>query len=99
MFSKNTNIVLDRVERCPVCNNGEPSFLFYSYDVQFSNTLKEFPLVKCTNCGLAYLKERPAQEYIGNYYPSNSYHLFTRRAGIERSLRGRFKIKVKDRID
>lgn len=92
------NIVLDRVERCPVCNNCESSFLFYTYDIQFSKTLKKFLLVKCTNCGLVYLKERPAQEYIENYYPSNSYHSFKRKTGIERSLRERFKAKIKDRL-
>lgn len=96
MLNKNTDIVLDRVERCPVCNNVEASFLFYTYDVQFSKTLEKFPLVQCLNCGLAYLKERPAHEFIGNYYPAYSYHLFSTKAGMERSLRGIFKAKIKD---
>lgn len=96
MLSEPTNTVSIKIERCPVCYSENRQFLFYTYDVQFSKTLKEFSLVKCLNCDVAYLKERPAKEFIGSYYPPNSYHSFTRKTGMERLLKRRFKIKIKD---
>ena len=98
MLSEHTYTVLKKVERCPVCCSEKRRFLFYAYDVQFSKTLEEFPLVKCTNCGVAYLEERPVQEFIGNYYPLNSYHSFIRKTEIGVFLRERLKIKIKERL-
>ncbi len=88
----------EEVKKCPLCSNSEYKFLFDTYDVQFSRTLKKFPLVKCMKCNMVYLKERPIQEYIGNYYPQNSYHLFTKKTGVDRSLRERLKVKTKERL-
>lgn len=87
-----------QLQECPLCKSRNYKFLYYTYDVQFSTTLLSFPLVQCLECGLAYLKERPIEGCIGNYYPPNSYHSFTRKAGLDRSLIGRLKIKVKDRL-
>ena len=36
----------------------------YAFDLE-----GEFPLVRCSECGLLYLRERPAPAEIGSYYP------------------------------
>jgi 2-polyprenyl-3-methyl-5-hydroxy-6-metoxy-1,4-benzoquinol methylase len=98
MLNRNSNITIDKLERCPICDSVKLQFLFYTYDVQFSITLEKFSLVQCADCGVAFLKERPAQECIGSYYPSASYHVFVKKIGIDGSLRERIKGKIKENL-
>lgn len=60
-----------RCELCPLCGSVDCTKLFVAVDVQFSKTLEEFPIVKCKNCALQYLKERPNLSAIANFYPKS----------------------------
>lgn len=80
---KPVNVKFLIVEECPVCNSLTYEFLFNTYDVQFSKTLMMLPLVKCVDCGLAYLKRRPASSYMSNFYPNESYPTYSKKMSCE----------------
>jgi SAM-dependent methyltransferase len=37
-----------------------------------------FPLVRCTHCGLVYLRERPTRSALPFYYPDGSYYAYSK---------------------
>lgn len=56
---------------CPICNNGNHSFLFETVDIKSSK--KRFKIVKCDNCGLLLTNPRPSFTEINELYPSDYY--------------------------
>lgn len=59
---------------CDLCGADAPEPLFIRKD-RFSG--QEFQLVRCSNCGLIYLRSRPSQDELAAYYPSDyeAYYL------------------------
>lgn len=61
------------VMHCPICGSGERNTLFVGHD-RLHNLPGRFPVVRCLDCGGAYLAERPVD--LTPYYPSESYAAF-----------------------
>lgn len=59
---------------CPVCGTPEARVLFVARDRMLGRP-GEFPVVRCSGCGLVFLKPRPAPDAIGCYYPDEYYPL------------------------
>jgi len=60
--------------KCNICDKGNSKHLFMVEDKQFESTEK-FSIVKCRNCGLAYLNPRPEKNEIGKFYPKEYFSL------------------------
>ncbi len=63
------------VEHCPVCQVVERTELFQGVD-RLHGLPGIFPVVRCLNCGSAYLARRPAD--LAAYYPADSYAGYAR---------------------
>ena len=46
---------------CPLCNGAEEKVLFHRKDLNYGITDHEFRVVKCRDCGLAYVNPRSDQ--------------------------------------
>lgn len=55
---------------CRVCGSNTARLLFAGRDLAFEQP-GEFPVVRCSDCGLVYLRERPISDEIGRYYPES----------------------------
>ncbi len=60
---------------CNLCQNNYTDSVFQATDKLFSLP-GIFSIVKCRNCGLAYVNPRPNQEEIGAFYPPDKYYTF-----------------------
>ena len=55
--------------KCPICMIDNAELLWMAKDYTYFIP-GEFPLVRCRECGLVYLRTRPSPEEINNYYPN-----------------------------
>lgn len=62
---------MEKLEKCPVCQNTEIKELFTCKDYVASG--EHFTIVACKNCSLQFTSPRPTEEEIGKYYQSNNY--------------------------
>lgn len=94
------NVALESILKCPLCESSNHKLLFYAHDVQFSKTMMKFPLVRCQNCKLIYLKERPSQECISAFYPKDMYPTYKKIITISdsNSVQNKLKKAVKERL-
>jgi 2-polyprenyl-3-methyl-5-hydroxy-6-metoxy-1,4-benzoquinol methylase len=63
---------------CKACGSASaPSEIGRVYDHEYRSVDIEFRVVRCSECGLVYLKPRPDRSELGRIYPSSyySYHL------------------------
>lgn len=56
---------------CNLCGQDNAQFLFKVKDRLHKIDGREFDLVKCRNCGLAYLNPQPEPDELSKYYPEN----------------------------
>ncbi len=54
--------------RCALCGADDAELMWTARDLAFGNP-SEFPLVRCRQCGLIYLRVRPAPWEMSRYYP------------------------------
>jgi SAM-dependent methyltransferase len=54
---------------CNLCERSDAEELYRCKDYRFQVDDREWPIVRCRNCGLAYLNPRPTLRSIGKYYP------------------------------
>ncbi len=59
---------------CPLCGSESARRLFVARD-RLLGRPGEFPVVRCSGCGLVFLKPRPTKEALGAYYPDDYYPL------------------------
>jgi SAM-dependent methyltransferase len=59
---------------CPLCGSGTTRQLFVARD-RLLGRPGRFPIVRCTSCGLVFLRPRPAAGALGAYYPDDYYPL------------------------
>jgi SAM-dependent methyltransferase len=59
---------------CPLCGSESTRQLFVARD-RLLGRPGEFPVVRCTGCGLVFLKPRPTTDALGAYYPDDYYPL------------------------
>lgn len=59
---------------CPLCGSETTRTLFIARD-RLLGRPESFPVVRCTSCGLVFLKPRPTAEALGAYYPDDYYPL------------------------
>jgi 2-polyprenyl-3-methyl-5-hydroxy-6-metoxy-1,4-benzoquinol methylase len=59
---------------CPLCGSETTQSLFIARDRLFGRP-GEFPVVRCLNCGLVFLKPRPSSQALAAYYPDTYYPL------------------------
>jgi len=64
-------MVLESIDACPVCGNGQFNFLLKTTD--FTTTGEQFNITQCSTCGVICTNPRPTQATIGKYYDSASY--------------------------
>ncbi len=55
--------------KCNYCGSGSSELVGVFGDIAFDKP-GEFPFVRCQECGLVYLQERPTSDEINFYYPS-----------------------------
>lgn len=63
------------VTRCPLCGSGDRTELWTLRDTRYDLD-GEFPLVRCSSCGLGYLAVRPTPQEVSRYYPEEAYYSF-----------------------
>lgn len=71
MFHVKHQVMTEQLTACPVCNRRSFQNLFSVKD--YFLTQEEFQLVKCEDCGFAFVNPRPDQQSIGRYYQSSEY--------------------------
>lgn len=54
---------------CNLCGRADSEELYRCKDYRFQVDDREWPVVRCRGCGLAYLNPRPTRDQIGKYYP------------------------------
>ena len=54
---------------CNLCGADSPRELYRLRDYRLWVDDVEWPLVRCTRCGLGYLSPRPSRDEVGRYYP------------------------------
>lgn len=69
----------ETVTVCPVCDAEGRSDLYVSGDWLYK-VPGEFKLVRCDECGVVYLGERPTARSLGEYYPDGSYYAYRQAA-------------------
>jgi SAM-dependent methyltransferase len=65
----------EMVISCPVCATESRSSLYVSGDWLY-RVPGEFKLVRCDECGLVYLEDRPNAQSLGLYYPDDAYYAY-----------------------
>jgi SAM-dependent methyltransferase len=58
-----------------VCQAGGPLERFETHDWLYAQP-GTFPLVRCTGCGLSYLRERPSPAALAGFYPDGAYYAY-----------------------
>ena len=61
----------EKIEHCPVCNNTEFTNEIICEDTTVSK--EQFNIVRCSSCEFIFTNPRPAPDFLGNYYDSNTY--------------------------
>jgi SAM-dependent methyltransferase len=56
---------------CPSCGGARSSFVIAAPDRLASDDSRRFTVVRCLDCGLAYLSPRPTADEAGRYYPES----------------------------
>ncbi|GAG40312.1 unnamed protein product, partial [marine sediment metagenome] len=85
------------VNECSVCTSTENRILFRDYNRR--GGLNIYGLyVKCMNCGLVYLKERPPWESISKYYSIESNDKYAN-TGLRFNLKEVFDIQKNDLLN
>ncbi len=59
---------------CPLCSSSSARTLFIARD-RLVGRPGEFPVVRCTSCGLVFLRPRPSSSVLGSFYPDTYYPL------------------------
>ena len=59
---------------CPLCGSVATRRLFVARD-RLTGRPGSFPVVRCTGCGLVFLRPRPSAAALGAYYPDTYYPL------------------------
>lgn len=77
---------------CPSCGSEDCKVFLEVKPTRFRLTAETFSLVKCTECGLIYLKSPPKKNELEKYY-SESYY----KSSWLETLHSRFVIKLKSR--
>lgn len=57
---------------CDLCGMDDTKLMFHARDTLLGGP-ERFAVVRCRNCGLAYLNPRPTRQAIGIYYPADYY--------------------------
>lgn len=57
---------------CDLCGMDDTKLMFYARDTLLGGSERS-AVVRCQNCGLAYLNPRPTRLAIGKYYPADYY--------------------------
>ncbi|HEX2086098.1 MAG TPA: class I SAM-dependent methyltransferase [Solirubrobacteraceae bacterium] len=58
---------------CNLCGSPDARLLYRSRDFRLRVDDEEYGVVRCTRCGLGYLRPRPDPEGIARYYPDSYY--------------------------
>jgi len=58
---------------CDLCGSDKYKIRYLKPDTWLQNSMYQFSVVECNQCGLVYLNPRPTQESMGNFYPTE-YH-------------------------
>jgi SAM-dependent methyltransferase len=66
------------VDSCPVCDSNRRRFWAEGSEWLYGMPGR-FPVVRCIDCGLGYLAERPTPEDLGTYYPEGEYYAYRKR--------------------
>ncbi|MDQ2642205.1 MAG: class I SAM-dependent methyltransferase [Myxococcota bacterium] len=74
---------IERVS-CNLCGDDAADELYRCKDYRFQVDSREWPVVRCRGCGLAYLNPRPTRDAIGRYYPEEFFGGRSRDALAER---------------
>lgn len=85
-----TEIATVPIERCNSCKSSEMREIAVSRDFEYASCNNDFLFVQCRNCGLAFLKNRPAIETLDVIYPANY-----RPHSFNKSL-GSFTARIRD---
>jgi hypothetical protein len=60
---------------CNLCGQ-DNNTLCFEVEEKIAGTREKFNLVKCRNCGLAYVNPRPLATIISRYYPPDDYYAY-----------------------
>jgi SAM-dependent methyltransferase len=71
---------------CNLCGSGDSEELYRCKDYRFRIDDREWPVVRCRRCGLAFLNPRPTREGVGKYYPPQFFEGRSREALATRYL-------------
>jgi ubiquinone/menaquinone biosynthesis C-methylase UbiE len=69
--------------RCPLCDGDNTKVLFRRKDLTHRVSGIEFPVVRCTMCGMVYVNPRPTKEAIHSYYPTEFYEIMNKETVLE----------------
>jgi SAM-dependent methyltransferase len=58
---------------CNLCGSKRTETVLTQRDLSVSTSVREFTVVKCSDCGLIYLNPRPTPAEISSFYPSEYY--------------------------
>ena len=58
---------------CNLCGADDAPTLYVLRDYRFSIDDIDWPVVRCRNCGLAYVNPRPTIDEISRYYPEQYF--------------------------
>jgi 2-polyprenyl-3-methyl-5-hydroxy-6-metoxy-1,4-benzoquinol methylase len=64
-------IAVEQITACNSCGSPSTEVVATSRDFQFDTCSNEFSFVRCQQCGLIYLRDRPAISTLGVIYPPN----------------------------
>jgi SAM-dependent methyltransferase len=59
---------------CNLCGGRDVVELYRGFEHRYFDDPREWPVVRCRACSLAFLNPRPTREVIGAYYPKPYYH-------------------------
>ncbi len=62
---------MEKVENCPVCQQG--AFVPYLECVDYTVSHETFPINSCASCGFVFTNPRPEPKNLGKYYESPEY--------------------------
>ena len=58
---------------CPVCGASRATPLFKREDLSLQICPHKFSIVRCKNCGMGYIKDRPDEKSLSLFYPKEFY--------------------------
>ena len=74
---------------CLLCHGSEAKELFRGTDRLYRTTDRQFPVVRCRNCGLVRMEPRPAGAELAGYYPR--HYWFAPGQSLAGSLEERYR--------